>query len=99
MRKRVFGSFRQVRLKLACSATEARLRLEILVTHTRDNTLSRQRTTKALIRLRGCAGLSAPLMFAYDIRHVFSWPSSFLFEDWIHCIINMHLEVFNAWFV
>ena len=31
----------QVRLKLACSATEARMRLEILVTETRDITLSR----------------------------------------------------------
>ena len=41
----------------------------------RDITLSRQRTTKGLIRLRGCAGWSAPLLFAYDIRHVFSWPS------------------------
>ena len=43
----------QVRLKLACSATEASRSLEILVTETRDITLSRQRTTKALIRLRG----------------------------------------------
>ena len=30
--------------------------------------LSRQRTTKALIRLRGCAGWSAPLLFAYGIN-------------------------------
>ena len=66
----------QVRLKLACSATEASMRLEILVTETRDITLSRQRTTKVLIRLRGCAGWSALLLFAYDIRHVFSWPGS-----------------------
>ena len=28
--------------------------------------LSRQRTTKVLIRLRGCAGSSAPLLFTYD---------------------------------
>ena len=67
----------QVRLKLACSATEASMRIEILVTETRDITRSWQRTTKALIRLRGCAGWSAPLLFAYDIRHVFSWPGSF----------------------
>ena len=79
MRKRVFGSFDQVRLKLACSATEASMRFEILVTETRDITLSRQRTTKALIRLRGYAGWSAPLLFAYDIRHVFSWPGSIKF--------------------
>ena len=34
----------------------------------RDIILSRQRTTKALIRLRGCAGWSAPLLFAYGIN-------------------------------
>ena len=39
--------------------------------------LSWQRTTKALIRLRGCTGRSAPLLFAYGIRHIFSWPGSF----------------------
>ena len=41
----------QVRLKPTCSATEASMRFQILVTETRDITLSRQRTTKALIRL------------------------------------------------
>ena len=64
----------QVRLKLACSATEASMRLKVLVTETKNIILSRQRTTKALIRLRGCAGWSAPLFLAYDVRHVFSWP-------------------------
>ena len=78
-RKPVFRVSDQVRLKLACSATEASMRLEILVTETWDITLSRQETTKALIRLRGCAGWSAPLLFAYDIRHVFSWPGSCIF--------------------
>ena len=67
----------QVRLKLACTATKASMRLEILVTETRDITLSRQRTTKALIRLRGCTGWSVPLLFAYDIRYIFSWPVSY----------------------
>ena len=62
-------------VKLAFSATEATMRLEILIKETRDITLSRQRTTKALIRLRGCAGLSAPLLLAYD-RHVVSWLGS-----------------------
>ena len=52
------------------------MRFEILVTETRDITLSRQRLTKAPIRLSECAGWSAPLLFAYDIRHVFSWPGS-----------------------
>ena len=66
----------QVRLKLACSPTEPSMRLEILVTETRDITLSRQWTTKALIRLCRCTSWSAPLLFAYDIRHIFSWPGS-----------------------
>ena len=33
--------------------------------------LSRQRAIKVLIRLRGCAGLSALLLFAYGINRVF----------------------------
>ena len=37
----------QVRLKLAGSATEASMKLEVLVTETRDITLSRQRTVQA----------------------------------------------------
>ena len=64
-RKSVFGVSDQVRLKPACSATEASQCLEILDIETRGIILSRKRTTKALIRLRGCAGWSAPLLFAY----------------------------------
>ena len=45
------GDTDQARHKPACAATEASMRLEILVTETRDITLSRQRITKALIRL------------------------------------------------
>ena len=61
----VFGISDQVRLKLTCSATEAIYSLEILYIASRGIILSRQRTTKALIRLRGCTGWSAPLLFAY----------------------------------
>ena len=64
MRKPVFGVCDQVRLKPACSATETSRRLEILDIETRGIILSKQRITKALIRLRGCAGWSAPLLFA-----------------------------------
>ena len=71
------GDSDKARHKPAYAATEASMRLEILVKETRHITLSRQQTTKVLIRLRGCAGWSAPLLFAYGIRHVFSWPSSF----------------------
>ena len=34
--------------------------------------LSKKRITKALIRLRGCAGWSAPVLFASPRRQVFS---------------------------
>ena len=43
-------------------------RLEISDVETREILLSRQLTTKVLIRLRGCAGWSAPLLFAYSIN-------------------------------
>ena len=68
MRKPVFGVSDQVRLKLACSATETSYRLEILDIETRDIILSRQRTTKVLIRLLGCTGWSASLLFVYGIN-------------------------------
>ena len=66
----------QARHKSACAATEASKSLEISAIESRDIILSKQRTTKVLIRLRRCAGWSAPLVFAYDIRHIFSWPGS-----------------------
>ena len=61
----VFGVCNQLRLKPACSATETSLGLEISAIARRGIILSRQRTTKALIRLRRCAGWSAHLLFAY----------------------------------
>ena len=48
--------FYEVRFKPACSATEASWSVEISNLITRGVVLSRQRTTKVLIRLRGCAG-------------------------------------------
>ena len=68
MRKPVFGVCDQARHKLACSATDTSKRLEILDIETTDIILSKQRITKALIRLRGCAGWSAPLLFAHGIN-------------------------------
>ena len=55
-RKPVFGVCDQGRLKPACTATEARRRLEISDIETRGIILSKQQTTKVLIRLRGCTG-------------------------------------------
>ena len=79
MRKPVFGVCNQVRHKLACSATETTYSLEISAIVRRDIILSRQRTTKVLIRLRGCAGWSAPLLFAYGINR-FSHDVALLFS-------------------
>ena len=56
MRKPVFGDCDQVRHKSVCAATEASERPEIANIETRGIKLSRQRTTKMLIRLRGCTG-------------------------------------------
>ena len=55
-RKPVTGVFDQVRLKPACSPAEISWRLEISAIASRGIILSSQRTTKVLIRLRGCAG-------------------------------------------
>ena len=55
-RKPVFGVCDQVRLKPVCSASETSYGLEISAIASRRIILSRQRTTKALIRLRGCTG-------------------------------------------
>ena len=73
-RKCVFGF--STRLDSNWPAQLQRLvkRLEISAIASTGIILSTQRTTKALIRLRGCAGWSAPLLFAYSIRHVFAWP-------------------------
>ena len=43
--------------------------LEISAIESRDIILSKQRTTKVLISMCGCAGWSAPLLFAYDMTH------------------------------
>ena len=50
-----FGVCDQLRLKPACSATETSLGLEISAIASRGIILSRQRTTKVVIILCGCA--------------------------------------------
>ena len=85
----------QARHKPACTATEAIYSLEISAIKFRDIILSRQWTTKVLIRQHGCAGRSAPLLFAYDIRHFFLWPSSYLFI--IFCLLYIIRKGFYRW--
>ena len=67
-RKPVFGVCDQLRHKTACSADETSYDLQISAIASRGIILSRQRTTKAQIRPRACAGWSAPLLFAHGIN-------------------------------
>ena len=59
----VFGVSDKVRFKPACSATETSFKIEISLVSSLDMILSNKRITKALIRLRRCAGWSAPVLF------------------------------------
>ena len=66
MRKPVFGVCDQDRLNPVCAVTETRPRLEISDEETRGIILSRQRITKALIRLQMCRVICA---FVVPIWH------------------------------
>ena len=67
--KPVFRVSDKVRFKPACSATE---KIEISFIASLEMILSKKRITKALIRLRGCVGWSAHVLFANPRRQVFS---------------------------
>ena len=62
-RKPVFGVSHEV-IKPACLATETSWKIAISLMSSLDMILSNMHIKKALIRLRGCAGWSAPLLFA-----------------------------------
>ena len=86
----------QLRFKPACSATETRWKIEISLVTSVDMMLSNKRITKALIRLRGCAGWSAPLLFANLRRQVFSRRGPIILDSkWmvilllIRCLLNI----------
>ena len=49
--------------------------------------LSKKRITKALIRLRGCAGWSAPVLFANPRRQVFSRCGPFESVEWLEMVV------------
>ena len=77
MRKSVLGSLRPGKTLTGLLSWWDSYGLEILDLASRGIILSRQWTTKALIRLRKCAGWSAPLLFAYgksrfchDMTHI-----------------------------
>ena len=59
------------RLKLVSSATETSYKIKISLVASLDMIVSKKQITKALICLRGCAGWSAPLLFANPRRQDF----------------------------
>ena len=69
--KPVFGVSDNVRFKAACSATETSQKSEVLLVASLDMVLYKARIAKALIRLRGCADWSAPVLFANPRRQAF----------------------------
>ena len=66
--KPVFEVSNKASFKPVCSATGTSYKIEISL----HMGLSTKQITKALIRLRGCAGWSAPVLFANPRRRVFS---------------------------
>ena len=58
--------------KPVSSATETSWKIEISPVASLHMVLFKKRISKALIRLRGCAGWSAPLLFAHPRRQTFS---------------------------
>ena len=71
-RKPVLGISNQAIPKPACSATEPGYNSGISFVASLDMLLSNKLITKALIRLHGCAGWTAPLLFTNPQRQVFS---------------------------
>ena len=69
-RKTVCGFSDKARLKPVSSATETSQKVEISLEACLHIILANKPITKALIRLRICAGLSAPLLFATLLRQV-----------------------------
>ena len=70
--KPVLGVSDKASFKPVSSATETSLKIKISPLGSLHTELSVKRITKALIRLRACAGWSAPLLFANPRRQVLS---------------------------
>ena len=86
-RKPVFGVSDQVRLKPAAQLQKLARVLDVA---SRGITLYRQWTMKALIRLRGCAGWSAPLLFACGINR-FSHDMAHIHSHWLLCLYTLQM--------
>ena len=72
VRKPVFGISNKASFKPVSSATETSYKIEILPVTRINMALSKKQITKMLIRLRGWAGWSAPVLFSNPRRQVFS---------------------------
>ena len=68
----------KARLKPVSSAIETSWKIEILLVASLDMILSNKRITKELIRLHGCAGWSAPVLFPNHRRQVISRRGPFI---------------------
>ena len=85
--KPVFGVSDKARLKPVSSATETSYKLENLLVASLDMIHSHKRITKALIRLHGCVGWSAHLLFANT-------------EDRLSCVeVHMVFTIISAQYV
>ena len=75
----VFRVCDKASFKPVSSATETRKKIESSLEASLDIALSNKWIRKALIRLRGCAGWSAPLLFTNHRRQVFShWGQHYM---------------------
>ena len=68
--KTCYGVSDKARLRPISSTTETSEKIEISPVASLHMVLSEKRITKALIRLRGCAGCSAPVLFTNTRRQV-----------------------------
>ena len=87
VRKPVFWGSAKVRLKPVSSATDNSYEIEISLGASLDMVLSKKRTAKVLIRLRRCAGWSAPLLFCCS-----QLPEDRFSHITAHIIVDMFYE-------
>ena len=98
--KPVFGVSDKTSFKPVSLATETIQKIEISLVASLDMILCNKRITKALIRLRGRAGWSAPVLFANPRRQVFScqgpysiihytfpYPNRYIVYLWLEIIL------------
>ena len=92
--KPVFRVSDKASYKPVSSSTVTSKNIEISLEASLDMILSTKRITKALIRLRGCADWSAPVLFATPRRPVFSrrgpndLGSGAVFENCEHVLLK-----------